>query len=650
MGACRVLMLVAAALVGVVPMVQAGEIHQAVAAGDSVAVTRLLRADPGLVRVANEEPGAELPLHVAAWAGRVAIARLLLDAGAAVDGPDSDESTPLDVAAVRGQRTMARLLLDRGANVNHRDRNGGYALSFAVSGGDTAIVRMIMVAGADLNYRSRQGSTLLHLAAQRGLWDVLDLTLRRGEDINQGVSWMGNQGVTPLHLAAFANDSARMGRLVALGASVAAADSNGMTPLMYTVERGTLRAAGGLLAAGASPNAPNHTGLTALTLAVWRGNADMVRLFLGHGADPDTRDPAGQSLLFAAVQSRDSAMVAALLGAGTSVAVTSPRGGRTVLHEAALTGSAAVARMLVERGADLGARDSAGTTPLDLATRYGHSTVASLLAARGARRASATKTAPGGLVFAGRLPQGEATVWFLGHSGWGVKTKNHFLVFDYMFDARDPDRPALCNGNVVPAELRGERVTVFASHGHGDHFDPRIFGWREQLPRVSYVLGFRADTLPPHVFIGPRETREVNGMRITAIRANDSGVGFVVEVDGIVLFHAGDHANRNRDLSGDFTPEIEFLQARGVKPDIAFLPATGCNFGDHVAVEIGVEYALEKLRPALFLPMHAGSFNCDFGACETRSHERFPQMRVETASNRGDHLRYRKEGVRSGGS
>lgn len=642
-------MLVAAALVCLSPTLMAGEIHQAVAAGDSARVARLLRADPGLVRAASEEPGAELPLHVAAGAGRVGIARLLLDAGAAVDGPDSDESTPLDVAAVRRQRAMARLLLDRGSNVNHRDRNGGYSLSFAASGGDTAIVRMILAAGADLNYRSRQGGTLLHLAAQRGLWDVLELLLRRGEDINQGVSWMGNQGVTPLHLAAFANDSARMVRLVSLGASVAAADSSGMTPLMYTVERGTLRAAGGLLAAGASPDAPGRTGLTAFTLAVWRGNADMVRLFLDHGADPDTRDPGGQSLLLAAVQNRDSAMVAAMLGAGTSVAVTSPRGGRTALHEAALTGSAAVARMLVGRGADASARDSLGTTPLDLATRYGHSTVAALLTARGARGArgaSARDAGSGGLEFAGRLPEGEATMWFLGHSGWGVKTKNHFLIFDYMFEARDPDRPGLCNGSVVPAELRGERVTVFASHGHGDHFDPRIFGWRERLPRVGYVLGFRADTLPPHVFIGPRETREVDGMRITTIRANDSGVGFVVEVDGLVLFHAGDHANRNRDLSGDFTPEIEFLLARGVRPDIALLPVTGCGFGDHVAVEAGVQYALENLRPALFLPMHGGSFGCDFSTCETMSRERFPQMRVETMANRGDHLRYRKAGVR----
>jgi len=644
MGACRVLMLVAAALVGVSPTLQASEIHQAVAAGDSARVARLLRADPGLVRVANEDRGAELPLHIAAGAGRVGIARLLLDAGAGVDGPDSDESTPLDVAAVRRQRAMARLLLDRGSNVNHRDRNGGYALSFAASGGDTAIVRMVLQAGADLNYLSPQGTTLLHLAGSRGLWDLADLLIRRGGDINRGNA----SGQTPLHVAAYGNDSTRIARLVALGARVMAPDSGGTTPLDVAVELGRTHAVGALLAAGADVNTSFRQGMTPIFWPVWRGNPAMARLLLAHGADPNRTNQSGDTPLSGAVQLKQTELVALLLEAGARATGFTGRDSLTPLHRAGLGGRTDIARLLLEHGADadINAKDREGATPLDLAVRYGHRSVADLLVAHGAAGARWRGTADCGPPGAQQLADGEAAIWFLGHSGWGIRTRNHFLVFDYMPDDPPADQPGLCNGSVAPEELKGERVTVFASHEHGDHFDRRIFGWRERLPRATYVLGFRADTLPPHVFIGPRETREVDGMKITTIRANDSGVGFVVEVDGLVLFHAGDHANRNRDLSGDFTPEIEFLQSRGVKPDIALLPVTGCSFGDHVAVEAGVEYALEKLRPALFLPMHGGSFGCDFGSCETRSRERFPQMRVETVSNRGDHLRYRREGAR----
>jgi L-ascorbate metabolism protein UlaG (beta-lactamase superfamily) len=223
-----------------------------------------------------------------------------------------------------------------------------------------------------------------------------------------------------------------------------------------------------------------------------------------------------------------------------------------------------------------------------------------------------------------------------------VKTRNHFLVFDYFWDELPPDQPGLCNGHIDPAELTGEKVTVFASHEHADHFDARIFGWRDRLPGATYVLGFQTDTLPAHQYVPPHETRVIDGMKVTTIKANDAGVGFLVEVDGLVLFHAGDHANRQRDLSGDYPPEIQFLKSRGVRPDIAFLPSSGCSFGDPVAVLAGVHLALEQLQPALFLPMHAGSYGCRFGDGIGACRQSYPQVRTEMVRDRGDHLRYRK--------
>jgi ankyrin repeat protein/L-ascorbate metabolism protein UlaG (beta-lactamase superfamily) len=634
----RVLMLSAAALIGLAPAVRAGEIHQAVAAGDSARVASLLRANAGLVRAANEDPSADLPLHVAARTGHVGIARLLLDAGADVDGPDSDESTPLDVAAVGRQREMARLLLDRGANVSHRDHNGSCALSFAVSGGDTAIVRMLLRAGADLNYVSPQGATLLHIAGSRGRLDVVDLLLARGGDINRG----NGTGQTPLHWATRSGDSTRVAGLVARGARVNAPDSSGSTPLGWAIEFGKVHSAAALLAAGADPNAAVGQNPTPLLLSVWRAQPAITRLLLAHGADPNLPGQGGRAVLTDAVVLRNAEFVALLLEAGAHATATDGIDSLTLLHRVAISGRADLARVLLEHGANASARDRSGATPLDLAVRYRNRSVANLLVARHAPGPGWRNADERALAGARGLADGQAAIWFLGHSAWGIKTRNHFLVFDYTPDDPPADEPSLCNGFIAPEELKNERVTVFVSHDHADHFDPRIFGWRGLLPQATYVLGFRADTLPAHVFMGPRETREVDGMKVTTIRANDTGVGFVVEVDGLVLFHAGDHANRNRDLSGDFTPEIEFLKARGVKPDIAMLPVTGCGFGDHVAVESGVEYAIGELRPALFLPMHGGWYGCDFGACEASIPRRFPHTRMVAVSNRGDHLRYRK--------
>ncbi len=29
------------------------------------------------------------------------------------------------------------------------------------------------------------------------------------------------------------------------------------------------------------------------------------------------------------------------------------------------------------------------------------------------------------------LKKGDASIWYLFHSGWAIKTQNHFLIFDY---------------------------------------------------------------------------------------------------------------------------------------------------------------------------------------------------------------------------
>lgn len=614
-----------------------GEIHRAIADGDVARVKDLLRQDPSLANVPDEaDRFSSLPLHLAAQGGDLEIVKVLLDAGVDVDCGDSDESTPLHVAAMNRHQDVVTLLLKHGADVNKRDRNGAYALSFAASGGDESIVRQILDAGADLNYINRQGVTLLHSAGARGLTELFDLLIERGHDVNVATE----AGRTPLHSAARRGQTDMVRRMLAAGADPSAAGEQGTTPIVEAAWNGHVEVARLLLDAGASPDDAEDGGWTAMHAAIRARGSDFVGLLLEHGADVDLANSGGQTPLIQAVSVGEPDIVEALLQAGADTESAESHFSRTALHLASIRGYRDVAERLVTGGASLSSKDDRGNTPIELAATYGHRDVVDLLTAGGGE-ASGLEMTDGTLAAQGSLAQGEAIIWYLGHSGWAVKTREHLLVFDYADRDRLPSEPGLCNGRIEPSELAGEEVTVFATHEHGDHLDPRIYEWHGRIPDLTYVFGCRPDSAPPYRYMEGRQKRVINGMEVTTITSNDTGVGFVVNVDGLVIYHAGDHANRQRDFSGPYKAEIEFLAAQGVKPDIAFMPISGCGFGDQEAVKMGVHYTLATLHPSIFIPMHAGGGEFRYHEFIAECKDDFPKTQMQAPVDRGDHFRYR---------
>lgn len=616
---------------------RAGQIHEAIRTGDAANVREILRNDPSTMNARDEGRTRDYPIHTAAAGGSVEIARLLLEAGAAIEAEDADGSTPLHCAALARKEDMVRFLLERGADVNRRDKNGAYSLSFAASAGDSAIVRLLLDRGADLNYINRQNLGLLHMACSRGMWWFADRLIANGDDINQASA----QGTTPLHLAAQGRRPEHVRELLARGARVDVVDEHGSTPLhgsCWSDQTGCMQA---LLEHGADPNAADSVGLTPLVLAARSSNPEMVRTLLAAGAKTDVVDRLGRTPLQSAVDQGNAESVAMLLDAGAGLTYQDPHGyNNTLLHLAAEYGYADVVRRLLAAGADPGVRNAAGRTPLELARQYGNAQVVHVLEPGPAEppyHAPRLSDLP-------KLREGSARIWYLGHSGWAVKTRNHLLIFDAASDparfGQASDDPGLCNGAVDAAEIAGERVIFFASHGHTDHFGRGIFDLRANIPRVRYVLGFRPEGVEGYEFLAPRETKVVDGVKIHAIESNDTGVGFFVEADGVTMYHAGDHANRARDMSGPFKAEIDWLVAKGLKTDLAFLPVSGCNFGDQIAVRIGNDYVLDAMKPKTFLPMHGGKGGKVYADYIRQSQERHIGVRMLGAMSRGDQFQF----------
>jgi ankyrin repeat protein len=71
-----------------------------------------------------QNKGGSTPLHIAAWAESVVLARLLIEHGADVTARNEEGLTPLHFAVLEGTVELARLLVEHGADVTTQDNEG----------------------------------------------------------------------------------------------------------------------------------------------------------------------------------------------------------------------------------------------------------------------------------------------------------------------------------------------------------------------------------------------------------------------------------------------------------------------------------------------------------------------------------------------
>ncbi len=149
---------------------------------------------------------------------------------------------------------------------------------------------------------------------------------------------------------------------------------------------------------------------------------------------------------------------------------------------------------------------------------------------------------------------------YLGHSGFLVELERTLLLFDWVRGTLPPLDPA-------------KELYVFASHVHGDHFDPHIFDL--ERPGVHYVLSGdipkaragRGDVR----FLKPHERAQLGGVRVETLDSTDEGVAFLVEAEGRSILHMGDlhwwvwddePEEDNRRIEAKWTAELDRIAGR----------------------------------------------------------------------------------------
>lgn len=193
------------------------------------------------------------------------------------------------------------------------------------------------------------------------------------------------------------------------------------------------------------------------------------------------------------------------------------------------------------------------------------------------------------------------------HSGFSAALNDILLVFDY-WQGEQHELPM--DKRITPEFLKEfKEIYVFISHEHPDHMDPVVFEWRKEFP-VTYIVS--AD-MP----VGTRGKRIAAGdemtfgshLKVKAFDSTDLGVSFLVDLDGIKIFHAGDlnfwHWREESTIKEIEEAEEAFRLA--VDPimkeaiDVAFFPVDprqGRLF------DAGANYFILSVKPRLLIPMH----------------------------------------------
>ena len=243
------------------------------------------------------------------------------------------------------------------------------------------------------------------------------------------------------------------------------------------------------------------------------------------------------------------------------------------------------------------------------------------------------------------LARGQAVIWYLHHAGWAVKTKNQLLIFDYWPETRPLEKPSLANGFIDPDEIKDLKVNVFTSHAHEDHFDQAILNWQAVIPQIQYVFGWQAEQGERCLYLGDEHaSTSMAGLEIRTIHHRFDGIpeaAFLVKIDGLVIYHSGDHACSAEKLNKTFQNNIDHLAGLAPFVDIAFI-SIFCQ-RDGSWVNSGDRYTLEKLRPRVLLPMHSGGYEKEYRQFAEAAAKLKIKTRILAAGRRGECFFYRRQ-------
>lgn len=233
---------------------------------------------------------------------------------------------------------------------------------------------------------------------------------------------------------------------------------------------------------------------------------------------------------------------------------------------------------------------------------------------------------------------------YIYHSGFAIETDKVALVIDYY---KDTSEEHINRGFVHDYLLkRSGELYVLSSHLHPDHFNREIISWKEKCPNIHYI--FSKDILKHQrasqeeaFYLDKGEIYEDEHLVIKAFGSTDAGISFLIKLQGICLFHAGDLNNWHwseestpqeiQQAEKDFLSEVSCIQQKYPAIDVVLFPVDSRMGKNYM---LGAQQFVERIKTTIFVPMHFGENYQDGNAFRTFAEEK--KCRFFSINSRGE--------------
>jgi len=209
-----------------------------------------------------------------------------------------------------------------------------------------------------------------------------------------------------------------------------------------------------------------------------------------------------------------------------------------------------------------------------------------------------------------KVNTGEIVLFYLAQAGFCIKTaENKIIIIDaYLSDAAE----RLFNfRRMIPAMIRGEELhpdLYLSTHSHIDHLDVDVIPLIAKNQHTVFAGApdcesfYQETNISPsrYVIIKEGEEWKWNNINIRGIYADHGdlapdAIGFLINIDGIKIYHAGDTC---------FCPE-KTIASLASEVDIMIAPING-QYGNMIASET-VKLA-GMIKPNIIIPCHFWMF------------------------------------------